>query len=70
MKQAYYIMRMWQTGNIGSYNITKADNNPKEGFQTYEEAEQFMFESFDNKVWEFSDGCFYNFCIMKVYSNK
>lgn len=34
MKQGYFIMRMWQTGNIGSQNIAKADNNPKEGFTT------------------------------------
>lgn len=68
MKQGYFIMRMWQTGNIGSQNIAKANNNPKEGFTTYEQAEQFMFDSYNNKVWEFSDGCFYTFCIMKVYS--
>ena len=46
---------MWQTGNAGSYN-------------TYEEAKRFMLESYDNKVGEFSDGYFYSFCIMKVYS--
>jgi len=68
MKRAYYIMRMWQTGNIGSHNITKADNNPKEGFKTYREAEEFMITSYNNNVWEFSDGNFYTFCIMYVYS--
>lgn len=61
-------MKMWQTGNIGSQNIAKADNNPKEGFLTYEEAEKFMSDSFENEVFEFSESNFKTFCIMKVYS--
>lgn len=68
MKKNYFIMKMWRTGNIGSFNITKADNNPKEGFSNYDEAEQFMFDSFDNNVFEYSESNFYTFCIMKIYS--
>lgn len=68
MKQNYFIMKMWQTGNVGSENIAKADNNPEDGFNTYEEAEQYLLESFGNDIWEFSSSRLFTFCIMKVYS--
>jgi hypothetical protein len=67
MEQRYYIMKIWQTGNIGSHNIAKADNNPKEGFPTYEIAEQFLLDLYDNKVWEISGVSSFTFTIMKLY---
>lgn len=36
MKSAYYIMQLWQTGNVGAHNIKKLDANPKEGFHLIE----------------------------------
>lgn len=66
MKSAYYIMKIWQTGNVGSHNITKSHVNPENGFQTYEEAEQYMLESSDKYLYEYSHP-WDSFCIMKVY---
>ena len=67
MKQAYYIMRLWQTGNVGSHNIELSKENPSGGFLTYEQAEQFLLKGFDKKIWEFNES-FYDFIIVKVYS--
>jgi len=63
MKQNFYILEMWQTGNIGSHNVKKCDSQPKDGFKTYELAEEWLFENI-NKItplWE-------TFIISKVYS--
>ena len=69
MKSAYYIMAMWQTGNVGSENIAKSHVNPENGFQTYEEAEQYMLEIGEEALYEYLNS-WDSFCIMKVYEKQ
>lgn len=40
----YYIMMIYQTGNIGPHNIKISDNQPDDGFETYEEAEEYLLK--------------------------
>lgn len=66
MKSAYYIMQLWQTGNVGSHNITKSHVNPEEGFETYEEAEEYMINCSEKWLYEYCHS-WVTFCIMKIY---
>jgi hypothetical protein len=66
MIQAFFIMRMWQTGNIGSHNIKKADINPEDGFETYEEAKAELLNLSYNGEWEVKNAS-YTFTIVEVF---
>lgn len=68
MKSAFFIMQMWQTGNIGSHNISKLKDNPKEGYSSCDEAKQAMLELWSKGNWELTKG-YYTFSIMEVFSN-
>ena len=59
-------MKLWQTGNVGSHNISKAGVNPKEGYKTADEAEQELNKLLSEGNWEVAGGG-YSFCIMKLY---
>jgi hypothetical protein len=61
-------MKLWETGNVGSNNIAKADNNPKEGFKSKKKAKKFLIESYENDDWDYRQN-FYTFTIMKLYFN-
>lgn len=68
MKSAYFIMQMWQTGNIGSHNIKKLDANPKEGYINYEEAKSAMLRLRKDGDWDLKQRG-YSFSIMKLFWN-
>lgn len=63
MKASFFILEMWQTGNVGSHHIAKTENQPKVGFKTYEEAEVWLNKNIKEitLLWE-------TFIISKVYS--
>jgi len=70
MKSAFFIMQLWQTGNIRSHNIKKLGSNPKKGYQSYEEAKTGMLELLRNGDWELNESG-YAFAIMELfYKNK
>lgn len=69
MKSAYFIMQMWQTGNIGSHNIKKLDANPKEGYINYEEAKSAMLRLRKNDDWDLKQRG-YSFSIMELFWNE
>ena len=66
LKSAFFIMQLWQTGNIGSYNIKKCEDNPKEGFKTYNEAKETMVRLSEEGNWTFTSMS-YDFAIMEIF---
>lgn len=67
MKSAFFIMQMWQTGNVGSHNIKKFKGNPKEGYKSYEDAKTGMLKLWQEDNWELKKGR-YDFAIMELFS--
>ena len=59
-------MQMWQTGNIGSYNIKKLKDNPKEGYGSYEDAKAGMLKLWYEDNWELKKSG-YDFAIMELF---
>jgi len=66
MKSAFFIMQMWQTGNVGSHNIKKLKDNPKNGYESYEDAKEAMLKLREDGNWELKKGG-YDFSIMELY---
>lgn len=62
MSKAFFVLRLWQTGNIGPHNIAKIDGQPKEGFLIYRDAEKWLEENI-HKITVLWD----EFIIMMVY---
>lgn len=67
MNRRYYILEMWQAGNIhtGPHSIRKVAEQPKEGFYKYEDAEKWLGENIDKvcQLWE-------TYIIQMVYSKQ
>lgn len=66
MKSAFFIMQLWQTGNVGSHNIKKLKDNPKEGYGNYNEAKNAMLDLWEKDNWELKKGG-YDFTIMELF---
>lgn len=45
MSRRFYVLAMWQTGNIGSCNIAKVEQQPEDGFLMYRDAENWLEEN-------------------------
>jgi hypothetical protein len=69
MERAFYIMQLWQTGNVGPHNITKIVSNPKEGFPSYSEAIVGMAELKKEGNWLLNQKG-YQFAIMEIFTPK
>lgn len=54
MKEGYFVMRLWQTGNIGSNNIAKVKEQPKDGFKTKSLATKWMKANIGKAVYHVS----------------
>ncbi len=67
MKSAFFIMELWQTGNIGSSNIAKIKNNPKDGFTTYELGKSALVDLFMDPKSEVNQQIFANFTVMELF---
>ena len=44
MKHAWFIMKLWQMGNIGPHQIEKLEGQEKDGYNTSELAAEAMKE--------------------------
>lgn len=65
-KVSFFVMRMWQTGNVGSYNIKQLDEQPENGFKSEGKALAWLLDSVDvDKYSSFS-----TYTIMKIYEPK
>lgn len=68
MDRRFYIMKMWQTGNVGSHNIKKMDLNPKDGYLSRDMAEKALMDFYDAEEFEICYNVFTNFTILEVFS--
>lgn len=68
MKSGYFIMRLWQTGNVGSHNIERLDGQHKNGYSTYNQAKHAMIDMREEGNWELNHKGF-NFTIMELFFN-
>jgi hypothetical protein len=66
MKSGFFIMQLWQTGNIGSHNIKKLDENPQNGYESYDKAKNAMLKLRQENNWELSHSQ-YIFCIIEIF---
>lgn len=66
MKSGFFIMQLWQTGNVGSHNIKKLKDQPKKGYLTKDAAVLAMLEMKDKGNWEIKEGG-YDFTVMELY---
>lgn len=66
MKSGHFIMKLWQTGNVGSHNIAQLKDNPKEGFKTSDEAKTALNKLHEEGNWEVTKGG-YHFTIMELF---
>lgn len=64
MKKRFYVLGMWQAGNIGPHNISKVKEQPKDGFILYRDAEKWLEENIQ------SLGYWHSFIINMVYSKS
>lgn len=65
IKEAFFIMRLWQTGNVGSHNIAKIEGQKQFGYRTYEEAEKDIPHLLKAENWDIHN---YPVTIMKIYN--
>ncbi len=66
MKTGYFIMMLWQTGNVGSHNIKKMNINPKKGYPTYDAAKEDMIKLKEGGQWELNSSG-HHFAIMELF---
>ena len=67
MKRAFFIMRLWRTGNIGSHEIKKIELNPVEGYKTYDEAVEALLNFYEAKVYEVSKSSKSTLSVMQIF---
>ena len=63
MKKSFYVLEMWQTGNVGSHNIRKVIEQPDDGFLLYRDAETWLVDNIKNL-----GGLWNNYMIQLIYS--
>jgi hypothetical protein len=66
MKSGFFIMQLWQTGNIGSHNIEKLSGQPKKGYLNKDIAVLAMLKKKAKGNWEIKESG-YDFTIMELY---
>ena len=67
---AFFIYELYQTGNVGSHNTKRYDEQPEEGFKTINLAEKYLSNCIKNKnQWKFKSEGHY-FTILKVYQSQ
>jgi len=65
----YFIYVFYQVGNIGSRDVKTIDEQPKNGFETEQEAEQHLKKLILTKKGYFFDRDWYKFTIMKTWNS-
>lgn len=63
LHKGFYILRMWQTGNIGSNNICRVYGQPEDGFLIYRDAEKWMYDNID----QIDSGLWDEYLISMIY---
>jgi len=65
----YFIYVFYQVGNIGSRDVKTIDEQPKDGFETEQEAEQHLKKLILTKKGHFFNRDWYKFTIMKTWNS-
>lgn len=65
----YFIYVFYQVGNIGSRDVKTIDEQPKDGFETEQEAEKHLKKLILAKKGYFFDRSWYKFTIMKTWNS-
>jgi len=63
-KSGFYVMEMWQTGNVGARNIAAVKGQPEEGFKNYDTALAWMIDEYGKS---YTHSSFTTYTIMEVY---
>ena len=66
MKSGHFIMKLWQTGNIGEHNIDKLEKQPKDGYKSKKMAHTAMIKNKKEGDWELTEGG-YTFTILELF---
>lgn len=64
----YFIYVYYQVGNIGSRDVRTIDEQPKDGFETEAEAEQFLIKLMLGKKGYYFDKNWFKFTILKTWA--
>ena len=67
MTIAFYIVQLYESGNIGRHYIKKIDNQPEEGFASKPEAINHLKKLFKDGVW-LGHSWNNNFIITEIYT--
>lgn len=68
MKSAWFIMKLWQTGNAGSNNIDKIEGQSKTGYSDSGKAETAIKDLKKKGNWDLKqDDC--SFTVMQLWWN-
>ena len=65
----YFIYVFYQVGNIGSRDVKTIDEQPKDGFETEQEAEEHLIKLILAKKGHFFGRSWYKFTIMKTWNS-
>ena len=65
----YFIYVFYQVGNIGSRDVKTIDEQPKDGFETEQKAEEHLKKLILAKKGYFFDRNWYKFTIMKTWNS-
>jgi len=65
----YYIYVYYQVGNIGSRDVKTIDEQPKDGFETEQEAETHLVKLIEAKKGYHFDRGWYKFTILKTWNS-
>lgn len=66
----YYIYVYWQIGNVGVKQAEPLEQQPKEGFETEKEAEEYLLDLIEKRKGYFFERDWYKFTILKTYNSK
>ena len=65
----YYIYVYYKVGNIGSRDVKTIDEQPKDGFETEQEAENHLIKLIEAKKGYYFDRAWYKFTIFKTWNS-
>ena len=66
----YYIYVYWQQGNIGAKQVDTLEQQPKEGFETEKEAEEYLLNLIEKRKGYYFERPWYRFTILKTWNSK
>ena len=66
----YYIYVYWQQGNIGAKQVDTLEQQPKDGFETEKDAEEYLLNLIEKRKGYYFERDWYKFTILKTWNSK